>query len=478
MSDGGLTLRLNRAAFRGHVLVSVVFVAARLALDLGGLRMYFSLGWMWSADPADLGDRFWHTIFYFHAMPPGMNSITAFCVKVGGAHPEAVAHVLFEGFGLLLANALFALARAMGLSVLVAAALALGFGLSPPALYFDHLYLYETPVTALLALVALGFVRAVRAPSFRRWLACFGCAAVVCFTRSTFHLVWLLLLVALGTSLVPRARRTELLRAALAPCLLLVALYAKNLAVFGFFGAFSEGGSLNLLTTRMLPPAETEAWIAEGKLSRYAAVDVFAGPRAYLPFFPSAENPRYPPELSRLTKPTTGAADYNHWFFLDVMPVRRHDALVVMRERPLFYLQNAAVGLVEFFSATTHWSPGERYQRPTPHDEHRALLGRYENAYNAVLHGFPLAPVGLYVVVPLLLAGAVVRAWKLRGAADPDARALAAFLWFALFQIAYVVATSTLFSALEEPRYRYQIEPLLWLLAALAVARLVAWRRA
>src|SRR6187549_554288 len=109
MSIHGRTLEPKAAAFRGHLLVSAAFVAARLALYLAGLRMYFSLEWMWVADPADLKTRFLHTIFYFHAMPPGMNTFAAFCLKFGGAHPESLALLVFETFGLLLVNVLFAL---------------------------------------------------------------------------------------------------------------------------------------------------------------------------------------------------------------------------------------------------------------------------------------------------------------------------------------------------------------------------------
>jgi hypothetical protein len=480
MSDAGRADWLSAKPARGYALVSAAFVATRLALHLLGLRMNFALEWMWVADPTDLRTRFWHTILYFHAMPPGMNTITAFCLKLGGAHPESVALLVFEAFGLWLANALFGLGRAVGLSARVAVGLALAFSLTPPALYFDHLYIYEAPVTALLTSAALLFVRAVRVPSLARLLACFTAAVLMALTRTTFHLVWFVALVALTAWLMPRARLKTVLLAAAGPALVLVALYAKNYALYGLFDAFSEGPvSLNLVTTRQLPRAERDAWIAQGKLSAYAAIDVFAGPRAYLPFFASAENPKYPPELSLLEKPTSGAPNYNHWFYVEVMPVRKRDAFAVVRERPLLYLDTVRRGLMDFFSPTTLWHPhDQRGHGVSPHAEHRALLGGYERFYNALLHTFPFAPVGVYLFVPVLLVWAFQRARALgRSDAEGD-RALAAFLWFALFQIGYVVAASTLFTYQEESRYRYQIEPLLWLLSALALGRLAARRRA
>jgi len=478
-SFAATTARLRAAfaegtALRAHAWLSLLFVASRVLLYHAGLRMNFVLEWMWLADPADLRERFWHTLFYFHAMPPGMNALTAVFLKLGGAHAATLALVGFAAFSLVLANALFYLGRALGLPLAIAFCLGLAFSLSPPALYFDHLYLYESPVVCLVGLSAALFLHALRGPSFRRWLGFFLCCAVLGLVRSTFHWLWFAAVVGLASYFSARALRRTVLMAALAPAALLCSLYLKNWAVFGFFGAFSEAPlNFNLVTTHELPYAVRNAWIAEGKLSRFAAVDVFAGPRAYLPFFPTSENPAFPPELSRLARPTSGAPNYNHWFYLEAMPARRHDALVYLRERPGDYLRTIGTGFVDLFSPTTHWHPGDRIHAPTPHDQHRSIIGGYENLYNALLHQFPFAPVGWYGFLPLLLAWAVLHAAALRRASDGESRARGAFLCFALFQLAYVIAASTLFSFKESARYRYQIEPLLWLFAALAVMALV-----
>ena len=474
------TARLRAAfaegtALRAHAWLSVVFITSRVLLYRAGLRMNFDLDWMWLADPADLRERCWHTLLYFHAMPPGMNALTAVLLKLSGSGAATLATVAFASFSLVLANALFYLGRTLRLPVAIAFCLALGFCSSPPALYFDHLYLYESPVVCLVGLSAALFLHALRAPSFRRWLGFFLCCAVLGLIRSTFHWVWFACVVGLaGYFSAPGARRA-LLAAAIAPALLLFSLYLKNWALFGFFGAFSEAAlNFNLVTTHELPYEERSAWIAQGKLSRFAAVDVFAGPRAYLPFFPSAENPAFPPELSRLDRPTSGAPNFNHWFYLQAMPERRKDALVYLHERPLAYLHTIRTGFVDLFSPTTHWHPRDRsHSPPTPHDQHRAILGGYEDAYNTFLHQFPFAPVGWYGFLPLLLVWAVRRAATLRRGADGDSRARGAFLCFALFQLAYVLAASTLFSFKESARYRYQVEPLLWLLATLGIAALV-----
>ena len=55
-------------------------------------------------------------------------------------------------------------------------------------------------------------------------------------------------------------------------------------------------------------------------------------------------------------------------------------------------------------------------------------------------------------------------------------RSRALLIAFWLVQIAFVTATGLLLSYGEGERYRYQIEPFLWILAALGITTL--WRRA
>jgi len=133
-----LTIARLRVAFaegtalRAHAWLTLLFIASRLLLYRAGLRMNLVLEWMWLADPTDLRERFWHTLFYFHAMPPGMNALTAVLLKLGGAEVATLALVVFATFSLVLANALFYLGRTLGLAPVVALCLALAFSLSPP----------------------------------------------------------------------------------------------------------------------------------------------------------------------------------------------------------------------------------------------------------------------------------------------------------------------------------------------------------
>jgi hypothetical protein len=235
---------------------------------------------------------------------------------------------------------------------------------------------------------------------------------------------------------------------------------------------------MTLATTQQMRPSERERWIREGKLSRFAAINVYAPPSAYLPLLP--QRSAYPwPGSNELVRPSIGEGNYNHGLFLEVNEARRKDVAYYLATRPMDYLQRALTkNLPGLFYPTTHWHPGDK--RPdSPHAQHRQLLGGYERWYDRVVHSWPLPGVGLYVFLPPFLVWATVSVWARLRANDASVRASGALLGFCLLQILFVVSASSLFTAWETARYRYAIEPCIWVVVAVALRavlpRLAGW---
>ncbi len=453
-----------------HFFLSLIFILSRVALAAAGLQFSFSLDWMWMADPLDLRDRLAETLYYFHAFPPGMNLLTGLLLKAAPSDPGSLAHVVFAAMGLVLVNLIFAIGRLVGLSQKVAFAVAAAFALLPAEIYFEHLYLYELPVTTLLCLSAVMFHRALRRSSTSAWMGFFAVCALIGVTRSTFHLLWFVALAGLALWFTKAGTRRQLLLATIPPLLLLVGVYGKNLALFGEFAASTFGpASFHLVTVDRLPIAERDRWIAEGTLSPFAAISAYAPPRDYLRFFATSERADWPPQLTRLEHPSVKAANFNHWFLLEVHRARRQDVLHYLRLRPWGYLQNVMAGLRDLFRPSTEWHPRTGTDR-SPHAQHRQILGAYERWYNGVVHRFPIAPFGLYVFLPLVWLWGMGRAFSLVRRGGDEERARGALLLFCLFQILYVIAASSMLTFLEESRYRFQVEPMIWLVTTLCVA--------
>jgi hypothetical protein len=461
---------------QAYLVLSLAFLLSRYLVDLLGLRFNLVLDWMFVTDPAWLREHLLKTLFYAHAFPPGPNLLAGLIMKLGPDRAIANAHALFQAFGLLLVLSLFALGRAAGLGRAGAFALALGFCLTPAVLYFEHLFSYEGPTIALLCLAAVLFRRGVAQGGFWTWSGCFLACTAICWLRSMFHLAWFVLIVGMALWWSRSYPRLRVLVAAAVPALLLVGVYLKNLIVFGVFGIFTWGvGSLTLATIRNMPPELRQQWVNEGKLSPFALINVYAGPRAYLHLFPSAHDPKWPEMLNVLERPSHGGANYDHWFFLHINQRRRDDARYYLKHRFGEYAGTVWANMLEYFSPSTLWHPRDGHA-DAPHHKHRQVLGGWERLYNTLVHGPPLRPTGLYLLLPLVLAWAVVRFVGPRGrdAPAPD-RALLAFL---MLQVGFITTVAVLFSFGEAGSYRYQIDPLIAVLYLLAGKALIARLRA
>ena len=468
MQEGSTVL----SRWREYAIVSLASVASRLVLYFLGLQFNFSLDWMWLSDPADLQNRLLQTLYYFHAFPPGMDLFTGILLKVAGTNAALLAHITFWLLGVVLVNSLFYLACALGLSTRVSFVVAIVFSLLPQSIYFEHLYLYEEPIAALLCLSVALFHAALARQSFRLWLSFFAVCAVIGVTRSTFHLLWFGVMLGLGLWFnAPREQR-RILAAASVPAVLLVGLYAKNLIVFGTFSAFTYGpSSYAHVTVSHLTPETKAQWVLDGRLSPFAALSPYAGPREYLQVFSGTPPANWPSQLTDLDRPTVHAPNFNHWVILEANRGRNADALYYLRTQPLEYATTVLDGLRGFFSASTEWHPYTGTER-SPHYQHRQVLGGYESIVNRLVHDFPIAPVGLYAFLPLVMIWAALHAWRLVRSIDPTLKARGAALALCLLNIAYVIGISSAFTFLEESRYRYQVESLIWVTTAVCMVSL------
>jgi hypothetical protein len=451
-----------------YLLVSLAYVVSRAVLWWAGLPFVFALDWMWLADTADLRDRLAETLWYFHAFPPGMDLLTGLLLKVGGSSVAPLAHAVFWVIGLGLANLMVTLGLAVGLGAPAAVGVTIAFLLTPPTIYFEHLYLYEWPIVTLLVLSAVCFHRACLHPSRGRWAVFFVVCAVIAVTRSTFHLVWIAAMVGGALVVSSRGGRRAALLGALPGILLVLSVYAKNAVLFGEFAASTFGpAGFHLVTVGRMPLDERARDIAARTLSPFAAISPYAPPRQYAALFGRSDLPGWPPQVTRLDHVTVPAPNFNHWFILEAHRARRRDVAAYLRTHPGEYLQNAWAGFVAMLGPSTEWHP--RTGTPVaPHAAHQAVLGGYTRAYNSAVHGW-LAPVGAYIALPVVLIASLWRARTLWRAASPAARARGALVAYCVANIVFVLAISSLATFLESSRYRFQVEPFIWVLATVAL---------
>jgi hypothetical protein len=402
------------------------------------------------------------SLWYLHSQPPGFNLGVGLVLKAFPESYYAPFSLAYAAMGLALTLSLYLLLVRVGLSSLPSAVVAGVFAASPAAVLYENLLFYDYPVAFLLTGAALALTFYVSRPTFVRGLAFFALLGALVYTRSLYHLVWLLAVIALVTYLRGVDRRRVLL-ASLVPLLLVVGLYAKNLVLFGV-PATSSWTGMNLVQTTVgaLSPEETIELIESGRLSRFAAIGIFEPLERYGDLI-EPEEPTGVPVLDERRK-ALGHINANNPGYIQVSDGLLEDDLWVIRNRPGTFLHGIVRAHRSFFST------------PTKLDflyENRTKVAAYERAWSTFVYGTTRLGngVGLVILAAYALAlgfGAVSTFRTLRARAWSPAAVVVAFCFLT---IAYTMVVANISETTESYRYRWVLDPLALAILASPLAR-------
>ena len=464
---------------RWLVLIAAVFAASRALYFAAGVRFNdWPLGVYWQyLDPFLLKRKLGESLLHLHGQPPLFNLFLGTALATG--QERAVFVVTFLLCGLAVYAGTFVLMRRLGVSAPLSFAMATWLATSPVFVAYENWLFYSLPVAALLVVAALAFQRALRTGRLRDGLLFLTILAVVCATRSLYHLVFLLAAAAFLAFGWRDWRRA--LTAGLVPVLLVVSLYAKNKVLFGHFAASTwTGMSLGHLTTDAMPAAEKEPLVAAGTLSPASGFPAYSRARVYQGAY--FDRPVTRVRALYWEDKTTGAPNYNHAAYVRISEDLLRDSLWVLRHRPSVYLASVREAWSIYFRG-----PGElRFLGAENIDAVRPA----REIYDAVFFLRRAAPdtederepgrywaliVGLPLVFGVGMLAALGRGPGAR--LDASGRLLVGFL---CFTIAYVAVIGNLLELGENNRFRFETDPLSLCLLGLALsyaAALIRGRR-
>ena len=438
---------------RDLLTVIAIFVAGRLSAFAAGVRFDASdLAGFWHFAPLHLlQTRLLETIFYLHFQPPLFNLYLGCVVKLFGSASTHAFAVSFLLLGLTTALALFVLMRRLGLERRWALVLTSVFVSSPATLLFESYLFYELPVAALLVCSALALHVALERRSSGSFAVFFGLLAALVLTRALFHPL-VLVAAALGPLLAFARQRRALLRGFAVPALLVAALCAKNQLVFAEPSTSTWlGMGLARMTLRTLDPEQKAAWVREGLLSPVAAVHPPSSLAAYANVMRMPDKTGIP-ILDEEQKPD-GSLNLHHLAYAHISHTLLADDLVVLRRAPAVYFAAADAAFRRFFQPASSWHPLAK---------NRIQLAAYDRLYSAIVHIGNGRALG--VLFFAALGWAAFQAC--RPAFLPQQRAVIAFM---ALTMSYVLFSGTLLEPLENMRFRFAVEPFLWIIVGLSL---------
>ena len=332
------------------VYAAVVATGQRFSID------YLNFGWQlipWdvlSQDPI-------RSVWYLHIQPPLWNLLLGGAAWLSPLSDRVTLQVILAGCGVAVAWLAAVLARRLGLSRRWSVVAGLIASLNPEVFKGAFEPTYELATAALLLVVLIAVADLSRKENVRRSLFVLASAvSVTALTRSLYHPIWALAIVAFGLWLLRhRVDRRTVVLVALIPVLTMGGWMVKNEVVFGRATLSSWFGmNLQRAVIPVLPKQDLDEMFARGEVSDIAMI----GPFGKYDLYKNVVEPCTPRHAHRSVAEPIRATDqwspnFNYECFLPIFDQAGRDAIAVIKEHPDAWLEGRLWSLRTTFAVAT-----------------------------------------------------------------------------------------------------------------------------
>lgn len=482
---------VRRCRHSAGVRAVVGWVAVYLAVVASGQRFdtrYLDFGWQlipWdvlSSDP-------FSSVWYLHIQPPLWNLILGMSAWMSPFGDAITLQSVMFAFGVLATASSAVLARNLGLSRRASVIAALVATVHPEVLKGAFEPTYELPVAALLVTV-LAVVSGLGRSGHRvhrRLILLSVFVTVVSMTRSLYHPIWALIVLACVLWFVrSRISRRTVIVTAVIPVLVMGGWMLKNQILFGQANLSSWFGmNLQRAVIPVLDLNDLEAMKERGDVSDIAMI----GPFGKYELYEDAVEPCVPSRSHRaLSEPmrTTDqwSPNFNYECFLPIFEQSGRDAWAVIREHPGVWLEGrlwslrstASVAITPAESSSAVMRGLDRIYSWVRVDYRGVLSTR---GWGTPIYGQLTAPVDFgLILIPLYglvaIAGLcpVVRIIRRRSLSST-----ALVYLIGSSTVVFTVFVGAIAELGEQARFRTMTDPLAMVIASGAIAAVIRRRR-
>jgi hypothetical protein len=325
------TTALPQRRWTPMLVIVVVFVVSRAVAFAAGVR--YDDGLLHNAyqllDVRLLHDHPFSSIFYLQSQPPLFNLFTAAVVQLPDSFTQSVLAVIWAIAGLATALLLFATMARLRVRPWLGVVLVSLFVLAPETILTENWFFYTELEVFVTALALFALVRF--AGERRTWAGVLfaSCLAVLVLTRSSFHLVLMVLVLVLVWRQLELSTR-ELAAIAAIPLLVAGAWSVKNVVVFDSWTNSSWlGMNLSYVAHAGVSHTECRRLVSEGIVDGSACHVAFRRPSAYTGQFPRPQ--QYGNAATDELSKSTGQPNFNASLYTDVASQYQHDSIELLR---------------------------------------------------------------------------------------------------------------------------------------------------
>jgi hypothetical protein len=467
-----------------YLFLALVFFVSRVAYFLAGVRFdtrpifqFFQF-----IDPELLKHRLLESLYYLHVQPPLLDLYAGIVLKLFPQSYATAFHAAYVASGLGICWLSYYLMRVSGVRHSIAFLLASAFIISPGAVLFENLMLYEYPVALLLLVLATALHQFAQTQGVWCLAALFSTLLLLVLLRNLFHLVYFLA-VSLALWFCFKSSRRKVVLAGLIPLAVISGLYSKNWILFGSFSSSTWlGMNMDVITAHQLTPEEALDLSRRGLISPISLIDAGSPIRTYLPYVSMPAKTGIPVLDEEVT--STGATNFNNPVFLQIGRCYTRDGLAILRHAPIAYVRSLERAWFTYFLPGGDF-PFFDLNRPRIYALDRfvnlACFGQLRDASDrkglrkleASGVGFGLIQyTGVFLMagLPALWVWSVVYVWsgvRRKLLAFPKAL-LTSFL---VFNITYLTALANFLSSFENNRYRFPLDAFFVILFGVCLER-------
>lgn len=433
-----------------------IFYALGIRFDMTALADY----WQY-LDIESLKTDVLKAIWYQPAQPPVFNLLLSAILKVGGAYASTLYCLVFCFISLANACILQSIISRATANSLLALVIPLVYLLSPSTVLLENELFYTSFVSLLLLLTVYNIQLLQIKVSFTRAFLVFLLLAILCLTRSFYHLGWMLLTIALLLIHwwpAPGVRKIAL--AAIIPVCLVSGWYAKNLYLFGNFSTTSWGGmSLARIVFHEKSTIDT---------TTIAGIPPFSAVSSYRNYLTPIETRNIPDKQKILLTKELKNGEHLNLFNIHYIGIAEKYGEVSkkqIRQHPSGYLKNLSKTSLIFFTPASSYFKVESNERKIRFYD-AVLTLNFASFFQTDREQKKSLAVSAIVVLAIWLVVLNGFRKEIRGFWQ-----FPAFNFFILTTIAYVFLAGTLLEYGENMRFRYEVQPLFLIL----VAQFISW---
>lgn len=453
----GLSEKNTGITGREAGMIIILFVISRIIIRIIGIEMdYQALYRNWQYLSVDtLRHDLLKGVWYDHTQPPLFNLLLGAILKISGSSAPLIFSLCFKIITLLNTFLLLRLLKENAKHKNIPLLLALIYLLSPATILFENELFYTSFITLLLLLSCNYLSKYQVAGKPGKLFGFFLPLALICLTRSMYHLAWLVLP---WLFILFRSREkkyaVKVLLTGLSLIILVSGWYIKNSLIFGSFTTSTWGG-MNIARNVFHDAVITDS-------GQIASIEPFSKISAYTHFLPPDPAADFKGLNDRdLLQEMKNDSFINekHAGYIEISKRYMQASKQQVKDRPGAYLKNVMQSAIIFFAPATRYPVNEAQARKMKYYDllysfnlSQLAEGKKERRIALTLSALPK------FICYFLVFFIVVRTWIRK-------RQIPLLHLFIIYVTGYIFTVSSLFEHYENMRFRYEAEPLFLVLA-------------